>query len=96
MTEQAWIIRLEALRLARNQVKQDIRDRGERLKDYALKDINRLGELWFARHPELIEEATIGLLFRRSKLASDAQKKQDEKSMASPVQKSRSKVEASS
>ena len=70
------------------------RDRGERLKDYALKDINRLGELWFARHPELIEEATIGLLFRRSKLASDAQKKQDEK--ASPVQKSRSKVEASS
>jgi hypothetical protein len=57
-------IKAEALRLARVAVKLHIRHRGLRLKDYALKDINRLGEEWFAHHPELMEEAT-GLLFRR-------------------------------
>ena len=62
----AWI-KVEALRLARNAVKLDIRDRGERLKDYEMKEITRLAERWFCEHrAELIGQATIGLLFARS------------------------------
>jgi hypothetical protein len=46
MSEQGWIIKCEALRLARNAVKLDIRDRGERLKDYSMCEITKLAELW--------------------------------------------------
>ena len=46
MSEEGWIIRVEALRLARNAVKLNIRDRGERLKDYSMCEITKLAELW--------------------------------------------------
>jgi hypothetical protein len=84
--DQAWI-KVEALRLARNAVKQDIRDRGDRLKNYAAKDITRLAELWRDCHPELIEQATATFLHYRAKLESDAQKRKGMKSVASLVQK---------
>jgi hypothetical protein len=88
MSEQGWIIRVEALRLSKIAIKQKIRDRGERLKDYSMCEITKLAELWRDCHPELIEQATItiGLLFRR-KLRSGAPKKEDGKSIASLVQK---------
>jgi hypothetical protein len=59
----AWI-RVEGLRLAKNAVKLDIRDRGLKLKDYEAKQITKLAECWFERHKaELVGQATIGLLF---------------------------------
>lgn len=46
MTELSGAIRCEALRLARIAVKEDIRDKGLRLKDYEAKEITVLAELW--------------------------------------------------
>jgi hypothetical protein len=87
-------VKAEAMRLARNAAKRDIRDQGLRLHDYSACDLRIAGERWLDCHPELLEEATLGLLFRRAKLASDAQKKQGQKSMGSAVQISSPKVEA--
>jgi hypothetical protein len=86
MSEEGWLIRVEALRLARVAVKLNIRDRGDRLKNYAAKDITRLAELWRDCHPELMEQATVTFLRYRAKLESDAQKRKDEKSKGSAVQ----------
>src|SRR6516165_9393339 len=68
MSEEGWIIRVEALRLARNAVKLNIRDRGERLKDYSMCEITKLAESWRDCHPELFEQATATLLHYRAKL----------------------------
>jgi len=44
------MVKLETLRLARNWVKEDIRAKGLRLKDYEAKDITKLAELWFSKY----------------------------------------------
>jgi hypothetical protein len=65
--DQVWI-KIEALRLAKNAVKIDIRDRGLKLKDFEAKEITKLGELWFDRHKaELIGQAAITLVLRHRK-----------------------------
>ena len=89
MIEEAWVW-TEALRLAKNAVKLHIRDRGLRLNNFAAKDITKLDELWFDRHKaELIGQATITLMLRRSKLESDAQKSKAPESRAWAVRISR-------
>jgi hypothetical protein len=68
-------IRVEGLRLAKNAVKDDIRAKGHRLKDYEAKDITKLAELLFSEHrAELIGQATIGLLFARGSVRTAATK----------------------
>jgi hypothetical protein len=52
-------IKVEALRLARNAVKLDIRDRGDKLSNWAMKDINALAE---QRWQEFLSEATRTML----------------------------------
>jgi hypothetical protein len=66
MTELSSAIMYETLRLAKNAVKEDIRAKGLRLKDYEAKEITLLAQLWFSEHrAELIGQATIALLFSR-------------------------------
>jgi hypothetical protein len=51
-------LRTEALRLSRNAVKQELRERGIRLSSFAQADLNRLARAWFEGHRrELIEKA---------------------------------------
>jgi hypothetical protein len=87
-------IKAEALRLARVAAKADIKAQGLRLKDFELKEIYRLGEEWFAHHPELMEEA-ICLLFRRQISKHMHRNRGPEKSDPWAVQISSPKVEAS-
>jgi hypothetical protein len=65
LVDRGWV-RVEALRLAKNAVKTDIRDKGLRLKDYEAKEITILAERWFSDHKaSLIGQATITLLLAR-------------------------------
>jgi hypothetical protein len=84
-------IRAEAMRLARNAAKRDIRDQGFKLHDYSACDLRIAGERWLDCHPELIEQATITFLRYRAKLESAAQKKKPEKAEGSAVQNSGAK-----
>jgi hypothetical protein len=64
LVDKAWV-RVETLRLAKNAVKTDIRDKGLRLKDYEAKEITILAERWFSDHrAELIGHATVALVLR--------------------------------
>jgi hypothetical protein len=64
MTEQSRVLMVEALRLSKIAVKAEIRDQGQRLKDYQMKEIINLAELWFSEHrAAVLGQATIGLLF---------------------------------
>jgi hypothetical protein len=49
------------MRLAKNAVKLDIRDRGLKLHNYSAKEISIAAEEWLERHPELINQATTTL-----------------------------------
>jgi DNA invertase Pin-like site-specific DNA recombinase len=52
------MIRVEAMRLARNAVKLSIRDSGDKLSNWAMKDINSLAERrWF----EFLDQATANM-----------------------------------
>jgi tRNA U34 5-methylaminomethyl-2-thiouridine-forming methyltransferase MnmC len=89
MTEQ-WMIRCEAMRLAKIAVKAEIRDRGLRLKDYEMKEITALAEQWFSNHKaSVLGEATIGLLC--ADIRSAAQKSKARAARVSAVQKSGAK-----
>jgi hypothetical protein len=93
MTERSRMLMCEALRLAKIEVKHSIRDQGQRLKDYQMKEIINLAELWFSEHrAELLGQATIGLLF--SNIKNGAQKSKPRSTGLSTVHISRSKVEA--
>jgi hypothetical protein len=60
-----WI-KVEALRLSKLAVKQEIRDLGLKLSEFSAKEITLRAEKWFGEHrAELIGQATIGLLFAR-------------------------------
>jgi hypothetical protein len=86
MINRGWL-KIEALRLAKIAVKEDIRAKGLRLKDYEAKHITRLAELWFSEHrAELIGQATIGLFFSTERNAKHMHKRRGpQKSMASAV-----------
>jgi hypothetical protein len=92
MSEEGWIIRVEALRLARNAVKLNIRDRGERLKDYSMCEITKLAELWRDR---FLDQATVNLAkWAEEKSKHMHRNRAPEKSKGSAVQISSPKVEA--
>jgi hypothetical protein len=87
---QGWLIRVEALRLAKIAVKEDIRAKGQRLKDYEAKEITLLAQRWLSEHrASLIGQATIGLLC--SNLTTNAQKQKAQSTGLSAVQKSGAK-----
>jgi DNA-binding NarL/FixJ family response regulator len=58
----AWI---EAMRLARNAVKEDIRAKGHRLKDYDAREIGQRAKALLAEQPAFIERAWANLLRER-------------------------------
>jgi hypothetical protein len=86
----------EALRLARNAVRADIKARGERIKDYEHSEITRLAVAWFSSHrAEVLGQAVVALWFAAERKSKYLQRRSSpEKSTASAVQISRSKVEA--
>lgn len=62
MTDQ-FRLRVEAMRLARIAVREEIRDQGLRYKDYSARELRDFAECLFLQHrAELIGEATISLL----------------------------------
>ena len=90
-----WV-RWEALRLSKRAIKAQLRSRGDKLSEYRRCDLERLAKLWFDDHrPELAGRVLGDLLSERlTKLLSAARRMEADKSMASVVQMSSSKVEA--
>jgi hypothetical protein len=64
MTEPlSGMLKVEAMRLARLEVKHRLRDQGLRMKDYEARELTQLAECWLKFHKaELLGLATIGLL----------------------------------
>jgi hypothetical protein len=88
--QRSRMLMVEALRLAKIEVKHAIRDQGKRIKDYEMKELTQLAECWFKFHrAELLGQATIGLLF--SNIKNDAQKQKPRSTGLSVVQKSGAK-----
>jgi hypothetical protein len=64
MINLAQAARIEAMRLARNQVRQSIREEGRRLKDYEAKEIDCLARSWFAEHRQPMFDQALGNILR--------------------------------
>jgi hypothetical protein len=81
-------IKTEALRLARNAVRAQIKARGERLKDYEHSQVEQWALAWFKSHrAELIGLATLNLLLSDVRNSKHLHKRsRSEKSTASAVQ----------
>jgi hypothetical protein len=54
-------VRTIARGLARDAAKRQLRDRGLKVSHYSAKEISVLAEEYFARHPELINEAVTAI-----------------------------------
>jgi hypothetical protein len=83
------MIKVEAMRLSRIAVRQEIRDAGDKLSNWSAREINALAE---QRWQEFLDQARGNLAEHKSKLMH--RNRAPGKSMGSIVQKSSSKVEA--
>jgi hypothetical protein len=79
--------RVEALRLSRNQVREELRSAGVKLNQISAPELNRLARIWLDFHAELIEREAL-----RANLRSAAQREKAHSKRVSVVQISCSKV----
>jgi hypothetical protein len=93
----AFATRIEAMRLARNQVRQELKSQGQKVQYTEAAEITRLARIWFEGHRQpLVDVALRNVLadVLRANLRTSAQKSKARPARVSAVQISRSKVEA--
>jgi hypothetical protein len=65
-TNAVWLMRVEAMRLAKLQTKQEIKDQGRKWSDFAMKEITLLSEVYVREHrAELMQQAARTILRSR-------------------------------
>jgi len=99
MIDLVFNARIEALRIARNAIRQELKAQGVKLSYYKASELYELAKHWYCHHrAELFDQALITVLANvlRANLTTYRQKSNGRSARVSVVQQSCTKVEAQS